>query len=481
VKKDIQKSKITLIELPPSAFGKLEGDKVADVYSGIPLSARAIPLLHAVLVKSGYKNVVSINPLFNIPKGKLSPDNLSRIKETDFLLISTVTRTVPQSQELALLYRKMNSKGKVIVGGSHPTALPDECCEWADVVVRGEGEKTLLELLINDGQPEGIPGVSFKKKGQVFHEPARTFLTPVEFSDLPSPYYDDITLQNRLMSTVITSRGCPYNCNYCSVTSFYGQTYRRKSNQSIMDELDTNFNLTPHKSFFFADDNFTANKVKTKELLELILNSNLKKQGHSAQVRIETADDQQLMDLMVKAGVTTIFLGVESISDATLRGYNKGVSAAKNKAAVKKLQEAGFWVHGMMMIGGDGDTPKSVRETLDWAKENLDSVQFLTPIPLPGTRFNKEMSEQGRLLTTNYYLYDGQHILIRPIHFKSYDLQTTILEMYKDFYSLRHLRHILGSGDIKREFAFRIYAHRVLSRINDDAQMQDHLRFLKSC
>ena len=150
--------RITLVELPATSFGKLNALKVKDVYTRVSIPARANPQLQAILLQEGYNDVESIDPNLN-KKKKLTEVNLKRIVESDYLLLSSITRTIPQTRELAGIYKKANPNGKIIVGGPHVTFTPEETLEWADIVVRHEGDKTLVELLEKLGKEEPLENV----------------------------------------------------------------------------------------------------------------------------------------------------------------------------------------------------------------------------------------------------------------------------------------------------------------------------------
>lgn len=478
-----KQSQITLIELPPTLFGKLNGDMNFDIYSYSKMPSRALHVLEGILRYNGFTNTKSINPNFNKKRGILTSEDFKRILNSDILLISSITRTSPQSQELARLYKQKNPKGIVIAGGPDPTFRVEDWLNYVDIIVIGEGEKTLLELMNqlieNPENLNSVKGIAFKKNRKTVITKPRELLTNEELSQLPHPFYDKDIRKKITSGVVETSRGCPNNCDFCTVTKIYGRQYRVKSIDYVIEELKRTKNIGSF--LFFSDDNLTAIPNKTMELLKAIIKNNLNKKYSVAQTTIKLADNPELMSAIKKANINALCIGIESINNETLKELGKPYTAEQNKRAIKILRKAGFWIHGMMMLGGEGDTPKSLKNTLEWANQNLDSVQFFSLIPVPGTPFYDKMKKQGRILTKKYYLYDGQHVVTKPKNFTPYKLQKTIFNMYGNFYSLRKtLKRLKHSPSKTISLGFLIYSHFSGRKMFFNPQTKAHLEFLKS-
>ena len=490
-----KESPITFVELPPTSGGRLDGQRAEDVYSKLRLPPRAIPLLHPIVERAGYKDVVSIAPQYN-PESKLTDGDWKRIVSSDVLALSSISRTITQTEELAREYKRLNPRGLVIVGGFHASSLPEECLKWADIVVRGEGEQTLSELMTaleDNGSPKGVKGVSYKRGDEVVHEPSREGLSEEQLANLPSPIYSEAVQKGKRTNTEFTSRGCPFGCNYCLVPTFYGNYFRRKPNEVIIAQLKA----LPQGSTFIIDDNLAGKPRETTELLGLMKEEGLNRNSYTIQVRAQAGLIKDLPEHLSQAGIQWATVGIESLTDETLKQIGKKTTSAQNKEGVRSLRER-LRVHGMFMIGLDGDTPESVRETLEWAKYNVDTAQFFAPAPLPGTEFAQQMEDQGRVLSKEYYLYDGQNVLLRPLHFSPYQLQQTIINMYKEFYSFKLFGDRVGKAffgafisrktsagqawdHLKYDLLIRTYARwfAIRSFINDP-QTQRHLTNLKA-
>lgn len=491
-KKLTKDSSITLVEINPTQFGILNGEPNFDEYSISTLPSRALPTLEGILRQDGWRDVQSINPVIHGKNKRLTKDNLKRIYSSDFLLISSITRTSPQSMKLVELYKLKNPRGLAIAGGSDPTFRAEDWLNYVDVVVRKEGEKTLpilMNRLIEDLKNlDDIEGIAFKKKGnEIIITPERKFLTSEELSNLPHPYYDEKTIKRAGVGVIETSRGCPNNCDFCGVTKFYGGEYRKKSVDYIIEELRRV--KKSWKILFYVDDNFVGNSnssmEKSLETLEAIANNGLIVKRAAAQVTIRAAKNNDLLKALKKAGIMKLCIGIESINDKTLKAFGKPYNSEQNKEAIKKLKDYGFWIHGMLMPGGDGDTIEYLEELSHWANNNLDSVQYFPPGPLPGTSLTEQMEKEGRILTKNYSLYDGHSVVIRPKNenLKPYELQEMINKMYHDFYSWKNsLKRLRKSVDKFSTIKLLLYTHmyKGIKKVLESPQARAHLEFLKS-
>lgn len=484
MRKLTKQSQITFVELPPTQYGILNGDASLDVYTRSKLPSRAIAVLQSILINDDFTNTHHINPYYNGDRGKVTSKNFKKIFTSDVLAISSITRTAIQSMELAKNYKQANPKGIVIAGGPDPTFRIEDWLNVVDIVVVGEGEKTISELmnrLVQDTESlEDIDGIAFKKKEGTNITQPRKLLTNEELGQVPQPFYDPIMRQRVGISALETSRGCPHNCNFCVVHKLYGGRYRTRSIDYVIEGLKQIKNMG--NSLFFTDDNFIGSPRRAIELLERIAEEGLNDRFYIAQTTVDVARNPKLMGAMKRAGVRALCIGIESINDETLRAFGKPYKAKQNQEAIKTLRDYGFWIHGMMMLGGDGDTPKSLKQDFQWINENTDSVQFSSPVPLPGSDLYNEMEKQGRILTKDWSLYDGQNVLIRPKHFTPYELQKTIQKSYLDFYSIGNsLKRLRSSPQKKLALEILLYVQLGgIMKIIKSPQYQDHLEFLKS-
>jgi radical SAM superfamily enzyme YgiQ (UPF0313 family) len=392
--------------------------------------------------------------------------DFDQVLKADLVGISTITSTAPRAYTIADEIRK--SGIPVVLGGPHVTFLPDEGLEHADMVVRGEGEIPILALaqyFENDLDLSQVPGLSWRTKGRTVHNPLPEKL--VDLDDLPPP---DLSLisgykkRGSLASRVIpiqTTRGCPYGCDFCSVTGMFGRKLRRHSPENIVKMLEGYRDLG--SLTFIYDDNFTADTNHAREICRLLLESEVK-MNWSTQVRIEAARDPELLKLMYEAGCRTVFIGFESVNQEALVESRKSQSVNEMVGAVRMFRKAGIDVHGMFIFGLDAEGPEDMEATLEFAiKTPITTAQFLILTPFPGTEQLERLTRENRILLTDWSLYDGHHVVFAPRNISPENLQQMQMRSHWRFYSWRRSLISLLKMKFVRTGVY-IYARRINAR-----------------
>ena len=255
----------------------------------------------------------------------------------------------------------------VVFGGPHATFETREALQYGDYVLRGEGEEILLALIeALNGQRElsSVPALNYWQEGVIQRNPGQHFCQNINITPDYSlvhgfkKFYDRRWHFGFAPLEILTTRGCPYGCKFCSVIKMSGRKMRKRSIDEVVAEIEHLTTTYRKKNIFFVDDNFTADRERTKELLQKIIALKTKVRL-SAQVRVETANDLELMDLMKKAGVHMVQVGLESVNPETLKAYDKKQDLASMKKAIRVFNKYGIFVFGMFVIGSDYDTPET--------------------------------------------------------------------------------------------------------------------------
>ena len=377
--------------------------------------------------------------------------DFSMTSDADLVGISTITSTAPRAYMVADKIRKAGVP--VIMGGAHVTFMIEEALEHADFVIRGEGEIALMAFV--DAWEKGddfknIPNLSYKKEGKPIHNPKGPAIT--ELDQLPFPDFKLLNFNHNQIAghttiPVQTSRGCPFNCSFCSVTGMFGRKYRFRSTQNIIEELRIYSNKKNH--IFFYDDNFAANHKRLKTLLTAMIREKFKFTW-STQVRADIYKNRELVKLMHKAGCRVLYIGLESVNPRSLKAIEKKQTVAEIKTAVKVIQRNGIHIHGMFIYGFDDDDWSTVKKTVKFATHaGLTSTQFLILTPLPGSKFYNKMTSEKRLLFKDWTLYDAHHVVFKPAKFTLSALQKAQMLSHKKFYSWKQ--------SLKKLFQFKLF------------------------
>lgn len=409
--------KIVFIE--PRASG-------ANVYSKLHM-----PLLGPVYLGTILKNRGHEVKIYN---EDIQMPDYAKLK-ADIVGISILTTTAKRGYEIAMKF----PREKVIIGGIHASLLPGEAVRFARQVVIGEAEGIITDVV------EG------RIRDQIIYG------KPVENLDV-LPYPDFSLIRGfkavPLLMPVSTSRGCPFDCSFCSVTKIFGRKYRFRSAGNVLEELASRNT----KSFFFCDDNFTANPRRTQVLLDLMLKNKIN--DWSCQVRCDVVKNKELLNLMAKAGCKVVCVGFESINHKTLEAYQKKQTVEEIIAAIKSFHKKRIKVHGMFVLGSDNDSKMTVWDTFKFAvKQKIDTIQMMILTPFPGTKVHTDLETEKRIFTRDWNLYDGQHIVFNPKLLSARELQLNIINAYLKFYSLsRSLSLLLKLRFRNALFRFMGYA-----------------------
>jgi radical SAM superfamily enzyme YgiQ (UPF0313 family) len=437
------------------------GSPGLNIYSHVAMG-RGTPLLATVLRDAGHEVRAFVEDI----SGKDSID-WDLVSGADVVGFSAITCTLTRTAELTAEARRRNPDAVIIFGGPEPTCAPERAFEaGADVVIRGEAERSLPQLLDalcdrSGSSPEAareVPGLVWRARdGSLCFGPEPRQLTRDEVCALP---LIDMGLVHgaRQQTTALAwrSRGCPERCSFCEVHEIWPR-YVLRDEETSVDEL-LGSQEAGAGNVFLIDDNAAANKPSLKHFLRRAI-----ERGYAGSIAIQLrADavfdragrlDRELLRLLRDlAPMTMVCIGVESADDGDLAEVGKHDTSERMAIAIKAMRRYGLLVHGML-IAFAGDTAQTLRRNGRFAREYLTSLQYLFETPLPGTKATKEHESAGRVLfhqIPQLKFLDGMHVSIRPERMSARQMQDIVTAEYRKFYSRWRLLSAFVSGLLLR-------------------------------
>ncbi len=408
------------------------------VYDHVLLPRLGPPLMASMLGEAGHDAVAFCETL--------APVDLGECLGADLVGVSGTTATQPAGYALA---DELAAAGvPVVLGGSHVSFCAEEALEHAPYVVRGEGQQTILELVdaLETGGPlENIAGLSFRDRhGRARHNPARRACSQAEFERLPIPDLSLIRGHERMgVKPAMTQWGCPYDCEFCTVTAQFSRRVRHRRTEQVLAELAA----LDAEEIFFHDDNFVVDKRRTGRLLRAMAIEGLTPL-FAAQMRADTVlasrdakdrapqIDHHFLELLKDAGCRMAMIGFESVSERNLQSIGKKTTVDVGEAAVHAFHEHGIAVHGMFVVGLEYDDAESAGATADFARRlDIDTFQLMMVTPVPGTRLWDRVRAEGRMVEAEWTLFDGHHAVLHPERMTPLQLQLTTMQAMRRFYS----------------------------------------------
>ncbi len=339
-------------------------------------------------------------------------------QKVDLVAITAITPLAPRGYEIADQFRQRGKK--VVIGGIHASWLPEEAKSHSDGVAIGEADETWAEILED---------VEAGKLKPFYRQKERT-----DLSCLPIPRRNLLPRKGYLFHNLIqTTRGCPYDCEFCSVTAFHGRTYRMRPVSEVEKEIQS---LERSKAYiFFVDDNIVGNLSYARELLTMLSHYRLR---WVSQGPIHVAENEEILSLMAKAGCHGLFIGFESLREENLHMMGKKINRVEMyERGIQRLHDAGIGVYGSFVFGYDYDDVSVFDEFLEFADRNRIEGAFLPILtPFPGTRIYHRLNQEGRLLTEDWSKYDMATVVFQPKRMTVEELQEGFWKVNRSFYSL---------------------------------------------
>jgi len=397
----------------------------------------------------GRKKLVLINPTLSNPfpgfpplglgyVAALTPDKWdvelidenfekAEFRECDLVGLTGFTAMANRAYQVATMFKDRGVP--VVMGGIHASMMPDEALQFVDAVVVGEAESVWGEVIAD------FEAGRLKHRYQGEHTDLKGLVHPRR----------DLFHKDYYCDTIQTARGCPNDCNFCSVSQFNGFAYRKRPLDEVLDEIAT----LKRAVLFFVDDNivgYGANGEKRAvELARGMLERKLRRFWYG-QAALNVADNPEVLKAFSDSGCGMLFLGFESEDREVLKGMDKRINLERDyHEVIKEIHDNHIGIHGSFIFGTDDDTMESLRKRFDFIREShIDVLQHCTLTPYPGTRLFNRMLEDGRLFYSNFPAdwdrYDLTEVLVKPRNLDVDEYTRLMREISSDIFDPQNVR-----------------------------------------
>jgi anaerobic magnesium-protoporphyrin IX monomethyl ester cyclase len=377
-----------------------------------PFTPLGLGYLAAVLLKNKFKVDVIDCQVLNLSYEEVKRKLAKR--KPGIVGMTSTTLTYKSALRIAEIAKELNPDCLTILGGCHATfwngkVLQDS--QHIDVVVRGEGEQTILELVerYEAGKPfDDVLGITCRNGEEIVQNPIRQYIENLDSLPFPAHHLWPIShlkKYGKVVFPVMTSRGCTFWCEFCTAVRMFGRRYRARSPKNVVDELEFLQKNYGAEQFTFYDDTFTVNQARTAEICDEIINRKLKIEW-DCETRVDMVS-KELLEKMKKAGCFAVWYGLESGSQKLLNAMGKGIVLSQVLRAFKWTKEAGLMAVVGVILGLPSETKETAWETIKFVERlNPDDVGYYIATPYPGTPMYDSVKEKGWLRVTDFDKYD---------------------------------------------------------------------------
>jgi anaerobic magnesium-protoporphyrin IX monomethyl ester cyclase len=377
-----------------------------------PFTPLGLGYLAAVLEKNKYEVDV-----IDCQASRLTYEDFKREiskRQPDIVGVTSTTLTYKSALQIAKITKEAHPSSLTVLGGSHVTFWDVEAlqeCPQLDVVVRKEGENTILELVerLEAGKDfHDILGVTCKKGEEIVRNPDRPYIEDLDSLPFPAHHLwplDRLRKYGKVIFPLMTSRGCVYWCEFCSAVRMFGRRYRMRSAKNVVDEIEYLHKTFGANNFTFYDDAFTVDQSRVKEICRDIKNRNLRiKWDCGTRVDMVTKD---LLQKMKDSGCIAVWFGVEAGSQQVIDAMGKGFTPNRTRKAFKLAKEVGLMTIASVVFGFPGETRETAWKTIKFVEEiDPDDVGYYIATPYPGTPMADYVKKMGWLRVTDFDKYD---------------------------------------------------------------------------
>ncbi len=347
----------------------------------------------------------------------------------DLVGVTVTLDVMPRASRIAERFQRRGVP--VVAGGIHVTCDPNACMPHFDAICVGAAERVWVRM-IEDAASGAL---------------RRVYRDMEDFrgEEIASPAYHAPGMERYLYTNVVTtSRGCPNRCAFC-----YNSCANRAYVRRPVDDVLRDIAALGTRHVLFIDDNLIGEPAYTRELLERLRGLELRWSGA---VTANIADHPDLLDLMVETGCQSLFVGFESINDASLRGVEKHNQVSGYERLVEELHSRGIMINASMVFGLDGDGPDVFQRTLDWlVRHRIETLTAHILTPYPGTALHRRLEAEGRIVEHDLSRYNTAHVVFQPKGMTAEQLRQGYLWIYRQFYSLRNIMRRMPEGGARRK------------------------------
>lgn len=424
-----------IIFITPTTFlRRMPAYRLGGKLYGQPNSITGPLILGGILKRAGHTVEVYEELNGSVNYNKLIPD-------ADIFCFYTMTSTAPRAYELADLVHE-NGHARVLIGGMHATIRPQEALGHADQVITGEGESVILDVV------EG------RLTDKIVHGTAYT-----DLDNAPFPDYSILKTPCK-SANILTTRGCTFRCTFCTTSRMFSP-YRQRSVENVIEEIRM-YKKMGFQYMNFEDDNFTADKERAKEICRRMIAENLQFKETFFFGRTDMADDEELLDLLQRAHLTRVLIGIESLNQSALDAIHKGQNIEDIKRAAAACKKHKIRMIASIVLGLDQDSKEDIRRSVEFTRD-IDAYQLQPAIltPYPGTPVYEQFEKEQRLITEDWTNFDMINVTFRPAQMTPWELQEEFYHAATSFYNYKSafkIGKIFGAEYGWRRFGLAVFA-----------------------
>lgn len=428
---------------------------------------RWIPLNFVYLAGAARRSGLTASIYDAAAKNHGYPEIEGRLREiaADYVATSAMTATINDAIKTLELVKRINPGTVTILGGIHPTFMYDEVLASSaavDYIIVGEGEATLghlLEVLERNGDPATVPGVVFRREGAVVRTGRRPLVAdldglPMAWDLLEWKDYSYFIIPDSRLGAISTSRGCSYDCTFCSQQKFWAKTWRARNPRDVVAELEhlhTTYNVNV---FLITDEHPTRNRERWESILDLLIERNL-----PVYILMETRPEDLVRDKEIirkyrKAGIVHISVGVEATDQGTLDAIRKGLQSDIAGQAIELIHEQGIVSETSFILGFPDETPEHIKETMKLVRRyNPDNANFMALTPWPYSDMYEEVKPFIR--QRDYSKYNLVDPVVEPKGMSMLQIDVALADCFRKFYMSKILDVMTMQDDFKRGYLLR--------------------------